>query len=90
MFRLCRFALVVCSLAANFEFSEFFGEQCALFGRSWWLLSREALWSNFIANSQRNCAWAAGKTPEKLAACSQECLGVKIKNNFSEPEKLFF
>jgi len=34
------------------------------------------------------------KAPEKLSACSQECLEGKIKNkiknNFSGPEKLFF
>jgi len=30
------------------------------------------------------------KAPEKLSACSQECLEGKRKNNFSGPEKLFF
>jgi len=37
--------------------------------------------------------WSFGeleKAPEKLSACSQECLEGKIKNNFSGPEKLFF
>ena len=34
--------------------------------------------------------WAAGKAPEKLSACSQECLEGKMKNNFSGPKKLFF
>ena len=80
MFRLCRLALVVCSLVANItsNFSNSLANTCCF--------SNLQLEGSPFAMA----LWAAGKAPEKLSACSRKCLEGKIKNNFSGPEKLFF
>ena len=113
MFRLCRLALVVCSLVANItsNFSNSLANnttfsveaggfcQATLFGAKLFHTCLDQ--GSRLIRPVRNLEfgrvsllqWRFGqleKAPEKLSACSQECLKGKWKNNFSGPEKLFF
>ena len=69
MFRLCRLALVVCSLVANITSS---------FSNS---LANTCCFSNLQLEGFPFAMelWAAGEATDKLSACSQECLEGKIK-----------
>ena len=91
-----------CSLFAcgqhHFELFEFFGEQHHLFGRSWWLLSSDALWSKTFSHMpwSRQQAHQArkkqrGAAPKKTGEESgPKCFLRTSKWSWGCPEKINF
>jgi len=90
----------------HFELFEFFGEQHHLFGRSWWLLSSDALWSKTFSHMpwSRQQAHQARKKQRRAAprkrvknlgqSVSLEhqsgAEGARKKSTFQAPKSCFF